>query len=185
VIFDVRVIALDPGNAANIETLMKDKTGLDRLIGEGRARIEASLIVRARVNEQAQARIGERIPVQIASVPALPANPNDGGQVRQPLTAYPQIQYENTGLSLEIAPLRLIGDQLEARVKLELSGVDHGSSLTPSFVTRNLSDIIQVRVGEPTVLLGVAQPGQRAAAAGGTGPSQSSFAVLLTARLSN
>jgi hypothetical protein len=186
VIFDVRVIGLDPGNAGNIESLMKDKAGLDRLIGEGKARIEEGLIVRARVGEQAQARIGQRIPIQIASLPAAVSPAHAGeGQVRQAMTAYPQIQYENTGINLDVMPTKVIGDQIEARFKLELSSVDSSTStLTPMFVTRTLSDTIQVRVGEPTVLLGVAQSGQRAAARA-AGHWQSNFAVLITAQLSN
>lgn len=189
VIFDVRVIDLDAGDAASVETFVKDKAGLDRLIGEGKARLEASLHLRTRVGEQAQARIGQRIPIQIASLPAAVSPAHAGeGQVRQAMTAYPQIQYENTGINLDVVPVRVVGEQIEARFKLELSSVDSSTStLTPMFVTRTLSDTIQVRVGEPAVLLGVAQLGQRAAAraAGPAGHSQSNFAILITAQLSN
>jgi hypothetical protein len=187
VIFDVRVIDLDVGDAASVETFVKDKAGLDRLIGEGKARIEASLHLRTRVGEQAQARIGQRVPVQVASV-AVPGPPPRGNEGSVVISGPAQIQYENTGINLDVMPTKVMGDQIEARFRLELSSVDSSTStLTPSFVTRTLSDIIQVRVGEPAVLLGVAQPGQRAAArpTSAAGHSQSNFAVLITAQLSN
>jgi hypothetical protein len=187
VIFDVRVIDLDAGDAASVETFVKDKAGLDRLVAEGKARLEASLHLRSRVGEQAQARIGQRVPVQIASfaVPGPPSRANEGGVA---ISGAPQIQYENTGINLDVVPVRVVGEQIEVRFKLELSSVDSSTStLTPMFVTRTLSDTMQVRVGEPAVLLGVAQAGQRAGtrAMGPAGHSQSSFAVLITAQLSN
>src|SRR5262249_46317307 len=92
-IFDVTVIDLDAGNAAGIESLVRNKASLDRLIADGKARVESSLQVRARLGEQAHARIGERVPVQVGSVsiPPSPARPSEGS-AGIPLQ---QIQYEN------------------------------------------------------------------------------------------
>ena len=185
-VFEVTVINMDAGNAAGIESLVKNKASLDRLIADGKARVESSLQVRARLGEQAQARIGERVPIQVGSVsiPPSSARPNEG-VAGIPLQ---QIQYENTGLNLDIFPTKVIADQIELRFKLELSGVDRSTgTLTPSFVTRVISNIVQMRPGEPIVLIGVSQQGQRTVApqTSPAGPSQSSFAVLLNARLLN
>jgi hypothetical protein len=112
VIFDASVIDLDPGNTASIEALVKDKAGLDRLIAEGKARIEANLQVRSRVNEQANVRTGQRVPVQIGAltIPAPPSHPNEGSALISGF-GMPQIQYQNAGLNLDIAPLKVTGSQ--------------------------------------------------------------------------
>jgi len=100
VIFDVSIIDIDSGNA--VEGLLKDKASLDRLVAGGKARLESSLQMRSRVGGQAQARIGERVPVQVGSVPIPPAP----ARQNEPAVgmALPQIQYENTGLNLDIPP---------------------------------------------------------------------------------
>jgi type II secretory pathway component GspD/PulD (secretin) len=185
-VFDVTVIDLDAGNAAGIESLVKNKASLDRLIADGKARVESSVQLRARLGEQAQARIGQRVPIQVGSTTATPApgRPTEGSVN----IATPQIQYENTGLNLSIFPTKLIADQIELKFNLDLSTVDRSTgTLTPSFVTRVISNIVQMRPGEPIVLISLSQPELRTGAppSPSTGPSQASFAVLLTARFSN
>jgi len=173
VVLDIDVLDVNLDQRGEIEKIVKDKRGLDRLIAEGKARPIAGIQVRARTGEQASARMGQRVPIQASTT--APGNP--------------RIQYENTGLNVDVEPRMVENDRIAIKLRIELTAVVRNENLlAPTFVQRSVSDVINVRPGEPVVLVSVTQhegllpaspkntskPGEQA---GGN------FVIVLTARL--
>jgi len=191
IVIDISVIEVGLSRAEEIEGIGKDKNKLNSLISEGKARPIASIQLRARSNEQATARVGQRVPITTSTFPAINTSrrTDQPGMVEVQNSGLPQIQYENTGLSVEVLPRVLSNGQLETRVKIELSAVDASTGrMTPTFLQRTLSDVIRARPGEPALLLGVMQHESLWPATGqpNTKPGEGargSFIVLMTARL--
>jgi hypothetical protein len=175
VVLEIDVIDVSLDQRGEIEKIIKDKRSLDRLIAEGKARPTAGIQVRARSGEQASARMGQRVPVQASTT----------------AQGTPQLQYENTGLNVDFEPRILEGDRVAIRLKIEITAVVRNENiLAPTFVQRSVSDVVNVRPGEPALLVSVTQyegllpalpttrskPGDQA---GGN------FVIVLTARLSD
>jgi type II secretory pathway component GspD/PulD (secretin) len=105
-----------------------------------------------------------------------------------PGAGIPQIQYENTGLNVDALPSIVANGEIEVRLKIEMTGLDRSTgNLTPTFIQRNVSDIVRVKRGETALLMGLVQhealwPSQSSRAQG-TDQSRGSFIVLLTARV--
>jgi len=206
IVLDISMVEVNLNRLEDLEKIAKDKTRLDSLIAEGKARPVASLQMRARSREQATARIGQRVPIQIATLPSFTV-PTDrqkriGGQPSvtdsgdlivanagaYPAAGIPQIQYENTGLNVDALPVIVANGEIEVRLKIEMTGLDRSTgNFTPTFIQRNVSDIVRVKRGETALLMGLVQhealwpsPSSR-----GQAPDQSrgSFIVLLTARV--
>ena len=156
-----------------IERAIKDKRVLDRLIADGKARPIAGLQARSRTNESTSARLGQRVPVQASTT----------------TQGSPQIQHENTGLSVEVHPRIVEQDSIEIRLKIELTAVVRNENiLAPTFVQRTVNNVVLVKSGEPTLLLSVTQhegllpalskPGSKPGDATG-----GNFVIVLNARL--
>jgi type II secretory pathway component GspD/PulD (secretin) len=191
-----------------LESLAKDKARLDSLIAEGKARPVASLQMRTRSGEAASARVGQRVPIQTGTLPIYNAPADrqrrivgqqtgaDSGDVMVANTGgsfaagIPQIQYENTGLNVDASPSIVAGDQIEIRLKIEMTGLDKSTgNFTPTFFQRTMNDIVRVRDSQTTLLLGLVQhealwpaPAQPARTQA-SDQSRGSFIVLLTARV--
>jgi type II secretory pathway component HofQ len=192
IVLDISVVEVGLNRAEEFEAIGKDRGKLNSLISEGKARPVASLQLRTKSNEQATARVGQRVPITIGMVPAfnVARRPDQGSQpIETQGSAYPQIQYENTGLNVDVLPRVLSNGQIDTRIKIELSAVDASTGrMTPSFVQRTLTDVVRLRPGETALLLGVMQhellwpsSGQPTAKPGDT--SRGSFIVVMTARL--
>ena len=173
VVLDIDVLDVNLDQRAEIERMLKDKRSIDRLIAEGKARPIAGIQVRARTGEQASARMGQRVPMQASAT-------SQGTS---------QIQYENTGLNVDVEPRMVDNDRLSIKLKIELTAVVRNDNiLAPTFVQRTVNDFVNVRNGEAVVLVSVTQhegllpvssktaskPGEQA---GGN------FVIVLTARL--
>jgi type II secretory pathway component HofQ len=208
IVLDVSMIEVNLNRTEDLEKIAKDKTRLDGLIAEGKARPVASLQMRTRSGEQATARIGQRVPIQTATLPAFTApgerqkrivgqQPGvDSGDVVVanagvfPGAGIPQIQYENTGLNIDALPSIVANGELEVRIKIEMTGLDKSTgNFTPTFIQRNVSDLARVKPGETALLMGLIQhealwPSQtQSPRAQSTDQSRGSFIVLLTARV--
>ena len=179
IVLDIHVIDVSADRIEGFEDEVKDRAGLDRLISEGKARPVASARMRARSGEPITAHVGQRIPVQTATVPIAAG------------VSKPELQYENTGLSIEAHPRVMAGDQIEVRIKIDLTALDISTGrLMPAFVRRTVTDNVQLRSGEMIVLLGVVQheslwPGSTQTDATSASSPRGNFVVLLTARLVN
>ncbi|MCI0490425.1 MAG: type II and III secretion system protein [Blastocatellia bacterium] len=179
IVLDIHIIDVSADRMEGLESAVKDRASLDRLVAEGRARPVVSAQIRARSGEQATARVGQRVPIQTASVPVATG------------VSAPQFQYENTGLSVDAHSEVIEGDQIAVRIKLELTALDTSTgSLTPAFIQRTVTDNVQLRSGETIILLGVVQheslwPGSTQSGGAGASSPRGNFVVLLTARLVN
>lgn len=137
----------------------------------GKAKLLASTQVHVLDNEQNTVRIGQRVPIQTASLPSYntPAvttpgtggttgnlNPNSGlGGVFG--VGIPQIQYENVGLNIDITP-NVYEDDVQMKMKIESTSIDGSTStLTPTFLQRQMSSVARVRDGQTTMVAGVSQ----------------------------
>jgi general secretion pathway protein D len=139
----------------------------------GKAKLLASTQVHVLDNEQNTVRIGQRVPIQTASLPSYNTpvvsqvtggtnsqtgnlNPNGGlGGVFG--VGIPQIQYENVGLNIDITP-NVYEDDVQMKMKIESTSIDGSTStLTPTFSQRQMSSVARVRDGQTTLVAGVSQ----------------------------
>lgn len=128
-------------------------------------RLIASTQVHAFDGEKSTAHIGQRVPVQTASVSSFGAGTGDGNP--QPGVApglfggngYPVIQYEKTGLTLEFTPQ--VFPDLDVQVKMSIKSNDvantGGTTLTPTFTERNIEGTARIQNNRTMMIASVAQ----------------------------
>jgi hypothetical protein len=173
VVLDIDVIDVNLDQRGEIEKITKDKRSLDRFIAEGKGRLIAGIQVRARSGEHATARMGQRVPVQVSTTNQ----------------STPQIQYENTGLNVDVEPRIIKEDRVAIKLNIDLTAVVRNpNTLTPTFVQRTVNDQVYVRPGEPALLVSVSQHEGLLTALPTTGSKPGdqaggNFAIILTARL--
>jgi general secretion pathway protein D len=135
--------------------------------GRGKTKLLASTQVHILDGEQHQVRIGQRVPVQTASLyPGYYPPPTTGGQTGSgnPNTpgfglgfGFPQIQYENVGLNIDMQP-SVYEDEIQMKMKIESSSVGAGPNpLTPTFNQRQMSSVARVKDGQTAMIAGVSQ----------------------------
>lgn len=190
VILDISIIEMTVARAEDMEAIAKDKQRLNSLINEGKARQVADLQMRSRSNETASVHIGQRVPVQTATLPG-PNRPrgdsNESGAVVG--TGIPQIEYQQIGLGVVATPRIAASDQVDVRIRIDQTGIERSTgTLTPTFIQRTLQDFARVRAGETTLLFGFVQNqsiwlGAPPPAPAPANQTAGSFAVLLTARI--
>lgn len=140
VVLDIDIIDLNPDQRGEFEKMIKDKRSVDRLMAEGKARPIAAVQLRAQSGGQASSRMGQRVPIQAST------------------TAQGQIQYENTGLNVGVEARIIENDRITVKLNIDLTAVVRNENiLTPTFVQRNMSDIVNVRAGEPAIVMSVTQ----------------------------
>jgi len=166
IVFELNIIETTGDPQKEISSLEAGADALNRLIAEGKAKLVASLQVRTRVGESFSARLGERVPIQTATLPAIRTSdrtPRDsGGSIQSQTVAIPQIAYENTGLALDGSSTGAGEGLLDIRLKVEMTGVDITSGrLTPTFTQRTFTDVVRMKESETAVLMGLVQPGGR------------------------
>lgn len=141
---------------------------------KGKAKLLASTQIHVLDNEANTVRIGQRVPIQTASLPSYgtPSNQslkqaaNQSG-VSQVDTNFglgnafgvgiPQIQYENVGLNLDITP-NVYEDDVQMKLKIETTSVDSSTGkFTPTFNQRTMSSVARVKDGQTTMVAGVSQ----------------------------
>ena len=173
VVLDIDVLDVNLDQRGEIEKIVKDKRSLDRLIAESKARPIAGIQVRARTGERASARMGQRVPVQASTT----------------TQGTPQIQYENTGLNVDVEPRMVDNDRIAIKLNIEITAVaKNENNLAPTFVQRTVSDVVNVRTGEPVVLVSVTQhegllPGLPKTTSKPGEQAGGNFVIVLTARL--
>ena len=141
-VIDLDVLDVNVDLRGEIERIVRDKRSLDRMIADGRVRPIAGIQVRARSGEQASARIGQRVPVHAPTTP-------QGTQ---------QIQYENTGLNVNIEARMVDSATITIKLGIDVTAVVRNENATaPTFVQRSVNDVVNVRPGEPVVLISVTQ----------------------------
>jgi general secretion pathway protein D len=139
---------------------------------KGKAKLLASTQIHVLDNEANAVRIGQRVPIQTASLPSYTplANTNNAGRGnnlnQNDLSlglnnafgyGVPQIQYESVGLNIDITP-NVYEDDVQMKLKIETSSLDSSTGkLTPSFNQRTMTSVARVKDGQTTLVAGVSQ----------------------------
>ena len=144
---------------------------------KGKARLLASTQVHVLDNEANAVRIGQRVPIQTASLPSYTnisnqtakQAANQAGVGVNDLSlglggafgvGIPQIQYENVGLNLDITP-NVYEDDVQMKMKIESTSVDSSTGkFTPTFNQRTMTSVARVKDGQTTLVAGVSQNNQ-------------------------
>ena len=142
---------------------------------KGKAKLLASTQVHVLDNESNVVRIGQRVPIQTASLPTFNSvSSQDQRRANQQagvggsndftsglggafLGGIPQIQYENVGLNIDIKPV-VFEDEVQMDMNIETTSVNASTGkLTPSFNQRTMKSKARVRDGQTTLIAGVSQ----------------------------
>ncbi|HEX7315267.1 MAG TPA: secretin N-terminal domain-containing protein [Pyrinomonadaceae bacterium] len=142
-------------------------TALSALQRRDNTRLVASTQVHAFDGEKSTAHIGQRVPVQTATVSPY-GSLSTGGDDKQPGVAqglfggngYPVIQYEKTGLTLEFTPQ--VFPNLDVQVKMSIKSNDvtkttGAAALTPTFTERNIEGTARIQNNRTMMIASVAQ----------------------------
>jgi len=142
-------------------------TALSALQRRDNTRLVASTQVHAFDGEKSTAHIGQRVPVQTATVSPY-GSVTTGEKDAQPGVAqglfggngYPVIQYEKTGLTLEFTPQ--VFPNLDVQVKMSIKSNDVVSvkgnpALTPTFTERNIEGTARIQNNRTMMIASVAQ----------------------------
>ncbi|MBV9926657.1 MAG: hypothetical protein JOZ96_16680 [Acidobacteria bacterium] len=146
-------------------------TALSALQRRDNTRLVASTQVHAFDGEKSTAHIGQRVPVQTASVtPYGSVSNGDGNNATQGATqglfggnGFPVIQYEKTGLTLEFTPQ--VFPNLDVQVKMSIKSNDvtrtaGAAALTPTFTERNIEGTARIQNNRTMMIASVAQSQQ-------------------------
>jgi general secretion pathway protein D len=143
-------------------------TALSALQRRDNTRLVASTQVHAFDGEKSTAHIGQRVPVQTASVTPYGSVATGDGNNAQPGATqglfggngYPVIQYEKTGLTLEFTPQ--VFPNLDVQVKMSIKSNDvtrtaGAAALTPTFTERNIEGTARMQNNRTLMIASVAQ----------------------------
>ena len=143
-------------------------TALSALQRRDNTRLVASTQVHAFDGEKSTAHIGQRVPVQTATVsPYGSVSTGDGNNTQAGVTqglfggnGYPVIQYEKTGLTLEFTPQ--VFPNLDVQVKMSIKSNDvtrtaGAAALTPTFTERNIEGTARIQNNRTMMIASVAQ----------------------------
>jgi general secretion pathway protein D len=143
-------------------------TALSALQRRDNTRLVASTQVHAFDGEKSTAHIGQRVPVQTATVsPYGSVSTGDGNNTQAGVTqglfggnGYPVIQYEKTGLTLEFTPQ--VFPNLDVQVKMSIKSNDvtrtaGAAALTPTFTERDIEGTARIQNNRTMMIASVAQ----------------------------
>jgi general secretion pathway protein D len=119
----------------------------------------ASTQVHAFNNEESTARIGTRVPVQTAQ--AYPFGVQTGTNTTNPngfpTGGFPVISYEATGLTLSFTPIVFPNLDVQVKMKINSKDVSGASTLTPTFIEREITGTARVQNNRTMMLASVTQ----------------------------
>jgi general secretion pathway protein D len=147
---------------------MVPPTALSALQSRSNTRLVASTQVHAFDGEKSTAHIGQRVPVQTASVaPYGAVATGDGSNPQQGVTqglfggnGYPVIQYEKTGLTLEFTPQVFPDLDVQVKMNIKSDAVEQtvgAPALTPTFTERNIEGTARIQNNRTMMIASVAQ----------------------------
>jgi general secretion pathway protein D len=129
------------------------------------AKLIASTQVHAFNNEESTARIGQRVPVQTASVygytgATTPTTTGSAPNVNTGVfgsNGYPVINYEPVGLTLKFTPLVFPNYDVQVKMSIESKDVTGENTLTPTFTERTITGTARVQNNRTMMLASVSQ----------------------------
>ncbi|MDT5295526.1 MAG: ral secretion pathway protein, partial [Acidobacteriota bacterium] len=142
-------------------------TALTALQRKDNTRLVASTQVHAFDGEKSTAHIGQRVPVQTATVAPYGSVSTGDNNSQAGVTqgafggnGYPVIQYEKTGLTLEFTPQ--VFPNLDVQVKMSIKSNDvtrtaGAAALTPTFTERNIEGTARIQNNRTMMIASVAQ----------------------------
>ena len=167
IVFNLEVLEFSTDLAKEIERLAQDRARIDRLTAEGKMRPVSDIQVRTKPGEPVSMRVGQRIPVQ---------GPGQGVQ---------QIQYENTGLTLDLTPNLTADGRISASLKLDFSSVAR-AAVGPVFSQRSFVTKVNMKPNERVALLSAVQQGSlwlSSSNASAADSAYGNYVVLLSAKI--
>lgn len=194
IVLEISIVETTGAQNNEIAKLETSKDQLNRLITDGKAKLVAFLQVRTRTGESFSARLGERVPIQTATLPAFRTSDRNSRDTREPFSSQavsvgiPQIAYENTGLMVDGSSSSVGEGLLDLRLKIEMTGLDNSTGrLTPTFTQKTLTHVVRMKESETAVLMGFVEPAERKLsleqiASGASGQTRDGFVVLLTTK---
>ena len=141
---------------------------------KGKAKLLASTQIHVLDDQDQTIRIGQRVPIQTATLPTFnnvdnrTRNRGSDQNGIDPSNQFlgingafgagiPQIQYENVGLNIDMKP-NVFEDEVQMKMKIESSSLDRSTgNFTPSFNQRTLSSVARVKDGQTAMIAGVSQ----------------------------
>src|ERR1043165_537073 len=142
--------------------LIMPSSALTAFQSKGNSKLLASTQIHAFNNEESQARIGQRVPVQTAQ--AYPFGVQTGtpatttaGQTNFPTGGFPVINYEPTGLTLNFTPIVFPNLDVQVKMKISSKDVSGANSLTPTFTEREITGTARVQNNRTMMLASVSQ----------------------------
>ncbi len=129
---------------------------LSALQSRGKSKVIASTQIHAFNNEDSSARIGQRVPVQTASV--IPFNSGGGTGGSGIGGGFPVINYEQTGLTLKFKPIVFPNQDVQVTMEIESKNVDEGGTANnPIFSERTIKGTARIQNNKTLLLASVAQ----------------------------
>jgi hypothetical protein len=163
IVFEIKIVDTEARTLEAMEEIARDQNSLNQMISEGKAKLVAGTKAYALMNERTYMRIGQRVPIQTATLPTSqpPGSNNANNQTPQPAVGVPQltqgipqIQYENTGFNLDFEPRLKRDGTIDLTYKIELTIVTADTGrLTPTFITRNLMSSIKIKQNQAPIVL--------------------------------
>jgi type II secretory pathway component GspD/PulD (secretin) len=154
---EISIVETDGARVNDISKMKPAKEEITRMISDGKIRLVASLEVRTRTGENFSARVGQRVPIQTATLPAM--RTSDSSQPQGIAVGIPKIEYENTGLSVDGIATPLSDGLLDIKLKIEFTGLDPVTGrLTPAFSQRSFTDVVRMKESETVMLIGLVEP---------------------------
>ncbi len=135
------------------------------LQSKNNTKLIASTQIHAFNNEDSSARIGQRVPVQTASVIPFGGTGNNGGSSGGAFGGsggFPVINYEQTGLTLKFKPIVFPNQDVQVAMEIESKDVAAGPNpLTPTFTERTIKGTARVQNNKTLLLASIAQNSER------------------------
>ncbi len=125
----------------------------------------ASTQIHAFNNEQSEARIGQRVPVQSAQF--LGVGNNTGNNVNNQFGQTANvINYEQVGLTLNFKPLVFPNHDVQVEMLIESKDISGAATLTPTFTERKIKGTARIQNNKTLLLASVAQDTEASGRAG-------------------
>ncbi|SAK47411.1 type II and III secretion system protein [Caballeronia calidae] len=137
--------------------------GVNFLQTQGKTRTLANPSIRVRNREKAKVLIGDRLPVVTTTLSSNFSSES--------------INYQDVGLTLEVAPVIVNSDEVQVKLRMEVSNVTDTITTSTGLVayqigTRTAETVMGVRNNETQMLAGLLQRNERAAGSGLPGLSR-------------
>jgi general secretion pathway protein D len=139
--------------------LILPSANLIALQSKNNTKLIASTQIHSFNNEDSSARIGQRVPVQTASVIPFSNNGNNGNNGGAfGGNGFPVINYEQVGLTLKFKPIVFPNKDVQVSMEIESKDVAAGPDpLTPVFTERTIKGTARVQNNKTLLLASVAQ----------------------------